>query len=227
MQETAARCTRITDIGEGRTRALIKCAVVPQFGQFMLARYWPGLDPYLSSVVFPAALTSDGFALELPSSHPTLPHLVPGADVALAGPFGKPVPTRLQPNNHVLIICSRSPHRMLPLAQRTLGVGADVTLLLEKQYPLQNLDARIEAHQGDLLTLLGDHLAWAEKVFIDCLPKPELHSALKPLAKDSYALFAETLPCGTGACQGCLVQIRQGWQLACVNGPFFCLSELD
>ena len=149
MQETAARCTRITNIGEGRTRALIKCAVVPQFGQFMLARYWPGLDPYLSSVVFPAALTSDGFALELPSSDPTLPHLTPGADVALAGPFGKPVPARLQPNDHILIICARSPHRMLPLAQQTLRVGADVTLLLERQYPLQTLDARVEARHGD------------------------------------------------------------------------------
>jgi NAD(P)H-flavin reductase len=227
MKATTARCTRIADIGQGRTRASIESPIVPQLGQFVLARYWPGLDPYLSSVVFPAALTRHGFALELRSDDPTLPYLAPGAELHLTGPFGQPVPFRLQPNGRILLISARSPHRLLPLAQQALEIGVDITMLLEQPYPLQTLDTRIEARRGGLPALLEDHLAWAEKVFVDCLPEPELRAALQPLAGDSYALFAEALPCGTGACQGCPVKSGKGWQLACVNGPFFRLSELD
>ena len=201
--------------------------MVPQLGQFVLARYWPGLDPYLSNVVFPAALTSDGFALELRSDDPTLPYLAPGAELQLTGPFGQPVPFRLQPNGRILIISTRSPHPLLPLAQQALEFGTDITLLLEQPYPMQTLDTRIEARCGGLPALLGDHLAWAEKVFLDCLPEPELLATLRPLAGDSYALFPEALPCGTGACQGCPVKSGKDWQLACVHGPFFRLSELD
>ncbi len=200
---------------------------MPQTGQFVLARCWPGLDPYLSSAVFPVALTSDGFALELPPGDPMLPYLTPGADLQLTGPFGQPLSVRPQSNSHILLMCVHSPHRLLQLAQQALQAGADVTMLLEQAYPLRTLDARIEVRHGKLQALLGKHLAWAEKIFIDCPPESELSAALQPLAGNSYALFAETLPCGTGACQGCPVQSRKGWQLACVNGPFFRLSELD
>ncbi len=227
MQSATAHCTRVANIGEGRTRAWLQSTIMPQPGQFVIARYWPGLDPYLSSAVFPAALSSDGFALELSSNNPMLPYLAPGAAVHLTGPFGQPVPVRIQPNGHILLISAHSLHRLLPLAQQALQAGADVTVLLERPYPLQTLDARIEARHGEMLTLLPDHLAWAEKVFIDCLPEPKLRAALQSLAGDSYALFTETLPCGTGACQGCSVQSGKGWQLACISGPFFCLSELD
>ncbi len=63
-------------------------------------------------------------------------------------------------------------------------------------------------------------------MFIDCLPEAELRAMLQPLAGNSYALCAETLPCGTGACQGCAVPGTKGHQLACVHGPFFRLSAL-
>ncbi len=132
MQAATARCTRIANIGAGRTRAWLQSAIVPQAGQFVLARYWPGLDPYLSGALFPAALTSDGFALELPSEDATLPYLLPGADVRLIGPFGQPVPMRSQPDGRIMFICARSPHRLLPLVQQALQAGADVTLLLER-----------------------------------------------------------------------------------------------
>ena len=131
MQAATARCTRIANIGAGRTRAWMQSAIVPQAGQFVLARYWPGLDPYLSRAVFPAAFTSDGFALELPSEDATLPYLLPGADVRLIGPFGQPVPMRSQPDGRIMFICARSPHRLLPLVQQALQAGADVTLLLD------------------------------------------------------------------------------------------------
>ena len=133
---------------------------------------------------------------------------------------------RHQPDSRILFICARNPHHLLPLAQQALQAGADITLLLERPYPLQTLDARIEARHGELLTLLRNHLAWAEKVFVDCLPGARMRATLQPLAGDSYALFAEALPCGTGACQGCAVPGAKGYQLACVNGPFFRLSAL-
>lgn len=227
MQADTAYCTHITNIGEGRTRVSLKTTIMPYPGQFVIARYWPGLDPYLSNPVFPASLSNDGFTLELSSNSPMMPYLAPGAAVQLTGPFGQPMSVRLKPNGRVLLISVRSLHRLLPLAQQALLAGADVTVLIEKPYPLQMLDVRIEARRGNMLTLMGEHLDWAEKVYIDCIPETNLRAALQPLAGDTYALFTKTMPCGTGACQGCSVYNKRGWQLACVSGPFFCLSELE
>ena len=226
MQISTAHCTQVADIGEGRTHAWIQSTIIPQPGQFMLARYWPGIDPYLSKVVFPAALTSDGFVLELPAEDPTLPYLTPGKECQLTGPLGQPVPIRPQPNVHLLLICSRSPHTMLPLAQKALDSGADVTLLLEHPYPLNSLDTRIEIRRGELLTLLTDHIDWAEQVCLDCMPGADLYATLQPILRNGYALFTETLPCGIGACQSCAVQIGKTCVLACINGPFLPLSKV-
>jgi hypothetical protein len=115
----------------------------------------------------------------------------------------------------------------LALAQQVLQAEAEVTLLLEQPYPLRTLDMRIEVRRGEVITSLESHISWAENVFTDSFPKTELRAALEPLSRSSYALYAEKLPCGTGACHGCPVQSKNGWQLACVNGPFFRLSELD
>ncbi|MGB9632969.1 MAG: hypothetical protein ACPL8I_06560 [Chloroflexaceae bacterium] len=34
------------------------------------------------------------------------------------------------------------------------------------------------------------------------------------------------MPCGVGACQGCLVETRDGARLGCKDGPVFDLRDL-
>ncbi|MEK6573063.1 MAG: 2Fe-2S iron-sulfur cluster-binding protein [Chloroflexota bacterium] len=41
------------------------------------------------------------------------------------------------------------------------------------------------------------------------------------------ALVTCPMPCGTGACGACAVKTIHGWKMACVDGPFFSLTELD
>lgn len=42
----------------------------------------------------------------------------------------------------------------------------------------------------------------------------------------AYALMAEHLACGSGACFTCLLETRNGWQLRCKDGPIFDLKRL-
>ena len=42
----------------------------------------------------------------------------------------------------------------------------------------------------------------------------------------AQVVVAPLMACGTGACQGCAVEIEQGMRLACVEGPVFDLAEL-
>jgi hypothetical protein len=45
---------------------------------------------------------------------------------------------------------------------------------------------------------------------------------------DGYlcGLFYQRLACGTGACQACQIECRNGDQLACVDGPAVDLKEV-
>lgn len=42
----------------------------------------------------------------------------------------------------------------------------------------------------------------------------------------AFALMAEQLACGSGACFGCMLETRNGWQLRCKDGPIFDLKRL-
>lgn len=89
------------------------------------------------------------------------------------------------------------------------------------------------------LTLSPPHLvtpsliAWADQL---CAAVPD--ALLRPLADAVRAqrlrwqpgfaqvALAGAMPCGTGACLGCLVETRDGWRTRCKDGPVFDLRAM-
>jgi hypothetical protein len=83
----------------------------------------------------------------------------------------------------------------------------------------------VEIHRGPLA---ADLAQWADVVALDVAdPRARAQHirALAPQRGPEYvqALVTPPLPCGTGACQACWVELSQPHQrkLACSDGPVF------
>jgi len=50
---------------------------------------------------------------------------------------------------------------------------------------------------------------------------------LSPRPGFAQALLMPLIPCGVGACRACAVPTHRGYRLACTEGPFFDLLELE
>ena len=231
MRATTAHCTRLELFGD-RVRARFDCDLVPRPGQFLLARLTPAYDPYLRQSLFPSQLSEAGFALDLPTASPVLGFITPGAQVDILGPAGSPLPD-IPPRSRVLLI-AHDPSALLPLAAGAIQSGGEATLLLSSPYPLEALDPQIELRVGDLASLAAEFASTADLVFMH-VPAP-LRKTLHDRLADSRAVLAPSLahalcstatPCGTGACGACYVRTTRGHKLACLDGPFFSLAQLD
>jgi hypothetical protein len=42
-----------------------------------------------------------------------------------------------------------------------------------------------------------------------------------------FGVFQPVMPCGTGACQSCMLRANQGTSLICVDGPAYDLTQVD
>ena len=226
MKISTARCTNLITIGDDRFQVKLHSNSIPRPGQFVLARFWTGIYPYMNTVMFPTNTASDGFTLEIKSEHPQSNNLNPGSKVNLIGPCGQPV-TIKRSTSHLLLVARHNPNKLLPFAQLALKRDLDVTLLLSCSYPLESLDPRIEIHKGGLQQLLENNFDWAEQILMDFRPEPIIHKFLDSISSNIHVLCETMMPCGTGACHGCIIYTKTGWELACKQGPFFQLSNLQ
>ena len=226
MKISTARCADLITIGDDSFQVKLHSDSIPRPGQFMLARFWTSIYPYMNTVIFPTSTESDGFTLAIKREHPQSRNLNPGSKVDLIGPCGQPVPIN-KSASHLLLVARHNPNKLLPFAQLALERDMDVTLLVSCSYPLESLDPRIEIHKDRLQKLLENHFDWAEQVLMDFRPEPIIHKLLSSMSSNIYVLCETMMPCGTGACHGCAIYTKTGWGLACKQGPFFQLSDLQ
>ncbi|MBO37001.1 MAG: hypothetical protein CL612_04120 [Anaerolineaceae bacterium] len=225
MRFSTGRCTDLITIGNDRFQAKLHSDHIPLPGQFMLARFWATIYPYVNTVVFPTTTESNSFTIEIKNEDQQSQNLSLGSKVELIGPCGQPVSLNKTARN-LLLVANTSPHKLLPFAQLALTCGMDVTFLISCKYPLESLDPRIEVHTGELKPLLENHFEWAEQTLMDFKPGTIIHKLLDPISSNIHVLCHLMMPCGAGACHGCTVYTKSGWKLACKQGPFFKLSEL-
>jgi len=232
VRQTLAQCTQIELVGD-RVRAHFDSDLIPAPGQFLLARLIPAFDPYLRRPLFPTQIADSGFAVVFSPTDPALNTLAPGAKIDLIGPVGAATPD-FPFRTRVLLVADPDPSALLPFAARVVAQGGTATLLLSTHYPLDALDPEIELRIGDLPTLAAEFAPSADLVFIcagRALHRP-IHRRLteaRSFVSREYARALVTcpMPCGTGACGACAVKTIHGWKMACVDGPFFSLTELD
>jgi hypothetical protein len=231
MRSATAHCTRLELFGD-RVRIHFESDLVPRPGQFLLARLAPVYDPYLRQALFPSKLATAGFTVDLPAASPVLGFVAPGAIVDVIGPAGAAPPEI--PSRSRVVLIARDPPALLPFAARAIDSGGAATLLVSDPYPLEALDPQIELRVGDLPSLAAEFGPLADLVFmhVTAALRRTLHTVLSDSRAAVAPAFAHALcplpmPCGTGACGACYIKTARGHRLACLDGPFFSLAELE
>jgi len=132
---------------------------------------------------------------------------------------------------------------LVGLADQAAARGWAVTLLATAlrpadAYPAALLPPAVEyqvapADDGPLSPLTADLLAWADRLAAAIpstawLPLRQRIEATRTALSPGFAQVWADVPlaCGTGRCQGCAIETRRGWQLACSDGPVFDLAEV-
>jgi dihydroorotate dehydrogenase electron transfer subunit len=82
-------------------------------------------------------------------------------------------------------------------------------------------------------TALGDFLEANEEhscAVYACGPRPMLYEVARIGERyrvPTQVLMEETIACGLGACQGCVVRGTDGYLRVCTDGPVFDASRID
>lgn len=235
MCTTKAKCDQVELVGE-RVRVHFGADLALMPGQFVLARLAETFDPYLRQPLYPSSIDLDSFSVDLVSTDPALRFLSPGVTVDLLGPIGS-VPTNIPSQTRLLLVAETDPAVLLPFATQAINSGGTVTLALSSQYPLEAIQPEIELHVAAvdaIPALVAELAASADLIFLQTTV--QLSQAIYQnlngspafmAARSAYAFVPCAMPCGTGACGACYIKTTRGWKLACLNGPFFPLADLN
>ena len=211
----------------GRFSAWIRCApeIRPAPGQYVLARNPLDREDALATPLFAGEYGEGGFlALGAAATWE------PGVQLELRGPLGCGFQLPGSARRVALVALEGQAGRLLPLVRPALTQGAAVVLYSEPlpgQLPL-SLEAFPQA-------ALPEALAWADFIAADA-PLGALNDLGALLgfwagAKRSLTgqvLIHTPMPCaGIADCGVCAVPARNGWKLACKDGPAFHLGALD
>jgi len=208
---------------DGRAAARILCPplLVPAPGQYLLAH--DGSDAPLAVPLFQAGPAADGFL-----AAPSLPRAwTPGTLLHLCGPLGRGFSLPATVRRFALLAWDGAPARLLALLPSALKLGAAVTLVCESAP--RDLSAEVEVQP---MKALDEVLAWADFLAVDVeresLPglKERLGGWDQP-SVEVQVLVRTEMPCGALAeCGVCAVRVRNGWRMACKDGPVFDWNEL-
>ncbi len=208
---------------DGRAAARILCPplLVPAPGQYLLAH--DGSDAPLAVPVFPSGPAADGFL-----AAPSLPRAwTPGTPLHLRGPLGRGFSLPVTVRRLALLAWDDTPARLLALLPSALKQGAAVTLVCESAP--RDLSAEVEVQP---MKALDEVLAWADFLAVDVEREslPGLKERLGGRNQrwgEAQVLVRTAMPCGALAeCGVCAVRVRNGWRMACKDGPVFDWNEL-
>lgn len=198
-------------------------------------------DPYLSERWVPVALDGRTITVECPVDG----KYTPGQIVSVLGPVGAPFPMRFNLRNLLLIAMDVPPTQLILLATLALRSQIEVTLVLTgaaTTYPLDALPEEVEVLTGDLQNGWPNQVftvGWADQVI--AVTAPHYHHIYYPaLVERIHELRAEVpqrymlglfdipMVCGTGACHGCGITLKDGTaHYTCQDGPALDLEQVS
>ena len=197
----------------------------PQAGQYLLASCSDPGD-VLPTPLFPTS--PPGMEMRFAPSQP--PDWYPGQRLQLRGPLGNGFSLPHGFRRLVLAALDCDPASLYPLVAQALAQAAAVTIHTAAAPAGLADDVEILPFEN-----LPDSLAWADALCaalpLASLAKFRRLAGLKvhqPFPVFAQALVFTPLACGGwGDCGVCAVPTRQGWKLACRNGPVFDLNLLE
>jgi hypothetical protein len=223
MRREIARIEALTlePLGEPAIEIACPKVIIPDPGQAVLA-IEPGSDRPYRIKLCPTRMTPEGFITDQPPE----PGWLPGTVLDLLGPVGRGFSPPLNTQRWLLLGVGMPPKRLWPLIDMGLERGIALSVWMDRA-PLP-LPPQVE-----FMPDLGEALMWADYLVVETHTEGlmSLRTLLGLTDEDQLAIPAEALittalPCGFGACQGCAVESRRGWLLACKDGPVFDLEAL-
>ena len=104
----------------------------------------------------------------------------------------------------------------LILADDLKGLGA------EAEFTVQERDGKVVTELLESKDIAGKHV-------LACGPEGMLEkvaSICEAKGVESFVSLETSMACGMGVCMGCSVETKEGYRLACVDGPVFNVREL-
>jgi len=230
MRQCVLQVTRVARMPGGIQVACEGTAPLFAPGQAALALSRLPDQPFLRVPLYPFHSTAGGFDFGIADdAHHYAAHpyavLSPGDELDVLGPVGRGF--ALPPRAGHLLAVAATPARLSALLDLALERGWAVTLwqppLAALGVPSVGMPEAVEVQRGELSAELLD---WADVVALD-LPEParwaaEIRAARPGRAAGFIQALADMpMPCGTGACQACWVEVGHRRKLACVDGPVF------
>jgi dihydroorotate dehydrogenase electron transfer subunit len=231
MRTGQGRVLEVILSGIGALATKITCApgLIPAPGQYLLAHDACDEGAALGVPLFPSDLSKDAFR----SAPPAPAHWLPGMRLSLRGPFGRGFHLPAGTRRLALAALGETADRLLPLARQVLELGGDVILFAD--IPFDPLPSPVEFFPlASLIEALPEALPWADYLALD-VPLAAAGNLRQRLGLapgtaipcPGQALVLAPMPCaGQAACGACAVRLRQGWRLACEDGPVFDLTDL-
>lgn len=235
MQSTTGIISVIQVDPQGDVLARVDCptSIIPSPGRYVLA-----CNPEESGATVGHCLFSVGIEDEIDTRPrallgPIPASWTPGTKITLSGPLGKGFQAYTMTRRLGIATFSNTLCRLLPLIKPALRSGADVAVFLPQNFPPIDLPAVVEVLP---LQALHEFLSWPTLLVLE-VPINKLQNlrdmlGLSPhdlLPCPAEALILTPMPCATlGDCGACAVPGQKGrYQLACKDGPVFCLKELE
>jgi NAD(P)H-flavin reductase len=213
------------DGGGASARISLPPGMRPSPGQYLTASL-PGSPDPLPVTLFPSQILPGEILCPFPAGS----SWQAGGQIRLRGPLGRGF--ALPPTTRRLALAAMEslPTRLLPLMDLALASRASVAVYAPS-VP-RGLPEEVEILPLDLLP---EAPAWADFLALETsltgLPHLRDHLGLKPFARLACAaqvLVATAMPCaGSAECGVCAVRTRDGWALACSDGPVFDFGQLE
>lgn len=209
-------------------------------GQSLLVRQREDWQPYLREQWWPVRISAQTLVIERPG------HIryEPGEFVNVLGPVGSFFRFRRSLRHVLLMAYDTPPTPLLSMIPLLLANQTSITLALmgdARSYQTTHLPPPVEVIHG------GADLDWedrvvtvglADQVFVVVHPDDEIRRfgdvfrmflTLRADIPKNYlfGVFQGMLPCGAGACHACMVRLKQGTVLACLEGPSLDLSQVN
>jgi dihydroorotate dehydrogenase electron transfer subunit len=214
-------------------RLLCPQNLIPGPGQYLLA-HDSASDASLPAPVFNAGSIPGGFLIAPPISQ----IWQPGTILTLRGPLGHGFSLTSSARNVALIVLGETSARLKPILNAALEQDASIVMVSDLDLP--DLSPEVELQP---VSALADVAQWADYLAVD-IPRESLPGLREKLGLSGQAggkiarpgswrtgeaqvLVVTPMPCGgMGDCGVCAVSVRNGWKMACKDGPVFKQNEL-
>lgn len=237
MKQLLCRVAEICPLWSNRSALTIDApdlARSMQAGQGALVRDPNTFDPYLRRTAWLYRIENGCVTFAVRADDRLMRRLKPGDWVDVLAPIGNAITFDVNAKRVLLIGEGEHIAHLIAIAEHAIEQKREVVLVhhaIDKIFPAHLLAPEIEYHTDPANAEL---MMWADTLVLN--GSQEFYQMIADLVRAARyrletgfarALIDMPMPCGTGECFACAINTRRGVECACVDGPWFDLSDLE